>query len=257
MRDVVAQRNAKQLHRLTMRMATCRPIPVVALLSVLAAGCGRTPEAPTDLVESNHASDTKTAQADHDQALATNGSPIEQLLAERFRPPGILCGSNQACLDSPLVASTPEELAWLRANGYPSLRELLALRRASSETLASEVGRGSRTAMVVLGARLVGQRREREGLVLLVQATKAGSIYAYYEVSNAYLRSPRLANRIEAAAYMRVAYLLGDVKAAGELQRRFSELGPVEQVFVDERASSLYRTFAGSRKPNPRPVPAE
>ena len=111
--------------------------------------------------------------------------------------------------------------------------------------------------MVVLGARLVRQRRLGDGLDLMRHAAEAGSIYAYYELSNAQMHNPRLGGLVESAAFLRVAYLLGDVKAAGVMHRRFKMLGPVERVLVDERAASLYRTFAKNRPPTQRPMGVE
>ena len=204
------------------------------------------------------------------EASATAAMTMTQVVAEsmvaapsaaapdrRFQPPEIVCGSDLECLDSFLVARTPRDLAWLNAHGYPSMRELDALQAESSGVLAARIARGSRAAMVVLGARLIEGDRDEEGLDLLRRAADAGSIYAYYELSNAHARSPDLADRIEAAAFLRVAYILGDARAALELQRRFIELGPRDHIRVDARAASLHRTFAKSRRPDPRPMDAD
>ena len=64
-------------------------------------------------------------------------------------------------------------------------------------------------------------------------------------------------NIVEAGAYLRVAYILGDAKAATELQRRLPGLTPGEQAMIDERAASLYQTMAGARAPAPRPLQEE
>jgi hypothetical protein len=246
------------MRRLKMQRIAYQSV-VVALACGFTAGCGQMSDSRASQIESNasNATHEESREVTERAPPRTAGGPFEEELGEPFRAPATLCGSNQECLDSPLVASTPRELAWLRANGYPSLRELRQLRAASSDALAADVARGSRTAMVILGARLVGQRRLGDGLELMRHAADAGSIYAYYELSSAQMHSRWLGGLIESAAYLRVAYLLGDVKAAGVMHRRFSMLDPMERALVDERAASLYRTYAKSRRPNPRPMDVE
>ncbi|UNK48475.1 hypothetical protein MNR01_11980 [Lysobacter sp. S4-A87] len=73
-------------------------------------------------------------------------------------------------------------------------------------------------------------------------------------MSAIYRNHPGFKNYIEAAAFLRVAYILGDGKAAGQILKDFPKYGPVDYTIIDRRASSLYRTFAKERRPSVRPV---
>ncbi len=59
-------------------------------------------------------------------------------------------------------------------------------------------------------------------------------------------------NLIESAAYLRLAYLLGDAQASAG--PALQGLSVVERVAADERAALLYRTVATYRSASPRPI---
>lgn len=161
-----------------------------------------------------------------------------------------------ACPDA-LVARSPQEAAWLLDHGYPSSVLLARYAQLSRTELNAMADAGSLAAMVVYGVRAAADGDTREGIEYVVAATQRGSIYGYYGLSAIFQNSPELMNIVEAGAYLRVAYILGDAKAATELQRRLPGLTPGEQAMIDERAASLYQTMAGARAPAPRPLQEE
>src|SRR5690606_42142544 len=129
-----------------------------------------------------------------------------------------------------------EEVAWLRRHGYPSPARREAFGRMTDAALASDAEKGDLAAQVELGSRMIEPGRLTEGIDMLQQASLAGSVYANYELSNAYSG----VDNIDSAAYLRLAFLLGDAKAARELYSRFPKFGPAEWVYVDRRSLRLY-----------------
>jgi hypothetical protein len=144
----------------------------------------------------------------------------------------------------------------MRRHGYPTGEEASRLKSLSEAQLENEVADGSLTAMTELAGRKI-ERSDWSGLQLLTQASDRGSVYSNYVRSSAMLKKGApMAGLIESGAYLRLAYILGDYKAAGALQNDFSrELSstPREMSRIDERAASLYRTYAKNKAPVPRP----
>lgn len=165
-----------------------------------------------------------------------------------------LCSSGLKCEHEPLLASSIEEARWLQKFGYPSQEEVSQFSALSESQLERQAASGSLAALAVYGGRLTKSNRLGDGLLALKQAADNGSIYAYYELSNAYATNSTLKNNIDAAAFLRVAYLLGDSKAATAIQMNFPGLGPVDNRAIDMRAASLYSTFANERPASPRPL---
>ncbi|MBV6830536.1 hypothetical protein [Xanthomonas euvesicatoria] len=89
------------------------------------------------------------------------------------------------------------------------------------------------------------------GVATLRKAAATGNIYAYYGLSEAYNGDTPQKSLVESAAYLRLAYLLGDRKASAAIAQR--GLSGIENVVADERAAALYQTFAKSPRPSPRP----
>src|SRR5690606_18250466 len=130
------------------------------------------------------------------------------------------------------AGESEEEVAWLRRHGYPSPARKAAFGRMTDAALASDAGKGDLAAQVELASRLIEHGRRAEGIDMLQQATLAGSVYANYELSNAYFG----VGNVDSAAYLRLAFLLADANAARELYSRFPKFGPAEWVYVDRRA---------------------
>jgi hypothetical protein len=165
-----------------------------------------------------------------------------------------LCNAGSDCIDDPLSASSEAELRWMRQHSYPTKAEAERLAGLSEAGLEAEARRGVLTAMTELGSRQL-DRGDSNGLNWLREAKNRGSLYAYYGRSRAELSRPSGHGFVEAGAFLRVAYMLGDRKAATALHQLVEEhrLGMIELDAIDRRASSLHQTYAGGRAPVPRP----
>lgn len=165
------------------------------------------------------------------------------------------CGHRPACVNDPHSPNNERELRWMQQHGYPTKDELERLARLSEVELEEEAKRGSLTAMTELGGRMV-ERNDPKGSLWFMRAADRGSIYAYYAESKTEMNRTLGHGLVESGAFLRVAYMLGDHKAATELYR-FKEkekLGIGEMVAIDRRAASLYLTYAKKRQPSPRPL---
>ena len=180
-----------------------------------------------------------------------------QLSAAGFIEPKIYCNGDQACLQDPTTAESEADYRWLRQHGYPTREESQRLAALSEAALQDEIRKGSLTAMTELGTRMVN-RGDWNGLSLFLRAADRGSIYAYYAKSKAMqIRTAPMGGIVESGAYLRVAYMLGDYKAAQALRwdviEKYNATHPSESAMIDDRAASLYETYARSRQPVPRP----
>ncbi|GAB3056221.1 hypothetical protein GCM10027214_19830 [Stenotrophomonas tumulicola] len=124
------------------------------------------------------------------------------------------------------------------------------MRTQSLDVLKQETSAGNTAAAAVLGKRISLERNFLDGQVILRDQALSGNIYAFYAISESY-REAKSPNLIDSAAYLRVAYILGDHKAATELARM--GLTSAELAAADSRASQLYKGFAGDQVPDPRP----
>lgn len=162
-----------------------------------------------------------------------------------------LCDPARCHSTGPLEARNIREARWLIANGYPTLEEGKRLQTMSIAQLKVEAHSGNRPALVFYGKKFATESNFLSGLAILRRAAQDGSLYAYYGISEIYLTGPQR-SYVDSAAYLRLAYVLGDSKAATELAER--KLSGIEAVVADERASSLYKTFSDSRPLSPRPT---
>lgn len=172
-----------------------------------------------------------------------------------FIDPKVLCGDNYNCLIASTTASSEKDYQWMLTHGYPTQEESDRLAKLSEAELEAEATNGSLTAMTALGARMI-ERGDKKGLSWYLRAADRGSIYAYHANSKAAMSITGFGSGlVESAAYLRVAYMLGDYKAVDALYQ-FAEakgLGIVEFRAIDLRAASLYQTYAKNRRPAPRP----
>ncbi|CEE61080.1 conserved hypothetical protein [Xanthomonas citri pv. citri] len=117
--------------------------------------------------------------------------------------------------------------------------------------MQAESQAGNPAATVLYGSRTARSSRFESGVAILRKAAATGNIYAYYGLSEVYNGDTPQKNLVESAAYLRLAYLLGDRKASVAIARR--GLSDVENIAADERAAVLYQIFANSPRPSPRP----
>lgn len=160
-----------------------------------------------------------------------------------------LCGMD--CRDAGLLdARSPNEASWLFNHGYPSTSEKARLEALSRDDLKREADSGNRAAAVELGRRVALEENTLDGKILLRKQAQEGNIYAYYGLADVSAKAspPSL---VDSAAYLRMAYMLGDDRAAQEIARM--RLTSAELVAADKRASHLYSGYAGEQLRDPRP----
>ncbi|ATS49893.1 hypothetical protein XAP3CFBP6996_000325 [Xanthomonas citri pv. fuscans CFBP 6996] len=157
-----------------------------------------------------------------------------------------------ACIaGGPLLATSQAEAHWLIAHGYPSPAEHARLSKLDLAQLQAESQAGNPAAAALYGSKTALGGRFESGVATLRKAAATGNIYAYYGLSEAYNGDTPQKSLVESAAYLRLAYLLGDRKASAAIAQR--GLSGIESVVADERAAALYQTFAKSPRPSPRP----
>jgi len=150
----------------------------------------------------------------------------------------------------PLQAKSQEEAEWLIRHKYPSKSELEHLRSESLDVLQQKASAGDTTAAAVLGKRIALEKNFMDGQVMLRNQVLSGNFYALYAISESY-RESRVPNAVDGAAYLRLAYIMGDHKATIEIAKM--RLSSAELAAADTRASLLYKGFAGDQVPDPRP----
>ncbi|MDV3515876.1 MULTISPECIES: hypothetical protein [unclassified Stenotrophomonas] len=133
---------------------------------------------------------------------------------------------------------------------YPSQQELQRLAAMSITQLQQQAVAGNSAAAVVLGKRIALERNFMDGQVILREQTLSGNMFAFYAISETF-REGQQRNLVEGAAYLRLAYILGDRKAADEIAKM--RLSSAEIAAADTRALQLYRGFAEDQVPDPRP----
>ena len=169
-----------------------------------------------------------------------------------FVSPEAYCDGDAECLRDTSTPRSAQDASWLKVHGYPdrSRRAELAtldedaLRRAGARELA---------AMSVLAERLAAEGRRDEALKTWIAAAQRGSLHAYHGIAALVAADEARGGAREAAAYLRLAYLLGDHGAALALYRQQPGLQGEALAQVDRRALALYASFAKFRMPFPRP----
>jgi hypothetical protein len=182
-------------------------------------------------------------------AGAADGTPVLRFVIPKPKPKDFICESDCGA-DQWRLARTQEEGEWLIRNGYPSPSEVAVFDNMSLDQLRRLAAEGSLAAQAEYGHRLTKEGRVGKGLAELTRATERGSLYAYYLISDIELREMK--DRLSAGAFLRVAYLLGDTRA-GDMMVGLN-IHVIEGRVIDRRAASLLKTFARSRRPDPRPL---
>ncbi|WNH53870.1 hypothetical protein [Stenotrophomonas oahuensis] len=146
-----------------------------------------------------------------------------------------------------------EEARWLVEHGYPTKDEQQRLKALTLSQVKAEADAGSPSAKVVYASKLsLEPGKFHSGALLLHDQAVAGNLYAYYGLSEAYWNSNDNRNLVDSAAYLRVAYLLGDSRAGDQIGTL--KLSQAELAVADQRAASLLNTFAGGLQTSRRPL---
>jgi len=239
-------------------MATSKTIVMVAVLA-LAAGIGYW--ALTQQGEATGTGSTeygaspippKSIEQPAAQAGAlTQASPaaVAQDLARKYQCPG----ADVDCANSPNIASSAEEARWLLDHGYPTLAQIRDLGSKTTSDYESEYRRtGSKVAQTLWALSLSTNNELTNAVGVLGESIQTGNVFAYYVLSDIYMRAPHYANLTMSAGYMRAAYLAGDPKAGTLYQQKYSHLSPVEHSQADKDAYQFFKNLGQSRN-YPRP----
>jgi len=229
-----------------------RSILLTAILAVTATACS---EQPTSNQSAESPAAERPASSSAEAALPPQASTPRRSIT------GSPSGSNAAAIAErmctgdcneagPLQAKSQEEAEWLIRHKYPSQAELEHLQSESLDVLQQKASAGDTTASTVLGKRIALEKNFMDGQVMLRNQVLSGNFYALYAISESY-RESRVPNAVDGAAYLRLAYIMGDQKAAIEIARM--RLSSAELAAADSRASLLYKGFAGDQVPDPRP----
>lgn len=229
----------------------------VLLLALAITSCGQAPSADNSRAESIASASGQESEAQ--VAGSSKPKPDGVKVVNRGSSASVaqyLCSqSDSGCKSDgdPFVASSEDEARWLSQHGYPSKEEFARLRLLTPSQLEAEAVSGNGAA-AVMHAKKVGMQPGRfsEGVLKLHEQAVSGNLYAYYGLSELYWRNVDNKNLVDSAAYLRVAYLLGDWKAADQLAR--FNLPQAEMVAADRRAASLLSSFSGGMEPSRRPM---
>lgn len=235
-------------------------IVIAALVGMAVAGCGREEKAQTT---SPAAASTKpAADVSGDAHASTTSAPLaeatpstQQVSATAAQLKAYQCAGGPKCDESsPVHARNQAEAEWLYRNGYPSQAQLDEWAGLSDDQLKRVAASGNVAALAVYAERVAKGGNVMGGLAMSKAATDRGSLYAYHVLSDILMMPSPMQDQYDAMAYLRVAHMLGDNKAANELYRKFPNRGVPELRIADQRASSLYITFVRGRRPTPRPL---
>ncbi|WP_184630918.1 hypothetical protein [Xanthomonas arboricola] len=234
-------------------MRTTHVLALAALCSALAACTDTGRPAPTDQASAaTPAAATPTAGPGAAAPSPDRTTALTQGVSQQARR--YLCpqGPGACKASGPLVADSEAEAQWLLTHGYPTESERARLDTLQLDQLNAASQAGNQAATVVYGIKTAVAGRFSTGIGILRRAALAGNLYAYYGLSEVYASDTQHKNLVDSLAYLRLAYLLGDGKAARAIAAK--GLSGVENAVADERAAALYKTFSNYQRPAPRPL---
>ncbi|CAD1790212.1 hypothetical protein CPBF426_25820 [Xanthomonas arboricola pv. juglandis] len=228
----------------------------MATLSIALAACGKTDKPAVNEDAAREQSET-SATVDNNQGGVASATPKARstpALSGVQDAKEYMCknGVNGCKISGPFVANSEAEAKWLLSHGYPTEAELARLEGLNLDQLKAESQAGNQAATVIYGKKIALNGPFYNGIDILRRAAVAGNLYAYYGLSDVYASDGENKNLVDSIAYLRLAYIIGDSKASGEIAQR--GLSGVENVVADERAASLYKTFSKYQRPSPRPI---
>lgn len=154
--------------------------------------------------------------------------------------------------DDPLVAASNEEAEWLSENGYPSIQTLKKYETITLEELRGKQNK-SQIDTLMLSEKMAEKNERNNGKALAHSVAMQGNLYALYVLSEIHAMPGPGFDRIESGAYLRLAYLMGDSKAADFYHEIYGSLSAPEHLLIDRRASRLMQTMSLTPK-KPRPM---
>lgn len=225
---------------------------------VLLASCSKdevTPEAAKSPSEKAGSPSNVVAEAGGSTVQPKN-APVTRVEPSDPKIEAYLCNpADSQCrvTGDPFAANSKEEAAWLATHGYPTKARYERLTAMSLAQLQAEAAKGDRSAAVLYAQKtaLVPQGFY-DGVGMLHDEAVSGNLFAYYGLSDVYWNSAEHRDLVASAAYLRLAYLLGDWKVTNKIGQL--GLSPLELAVADERAASLRKTFSGGIDPSPRPT---
>ena len=198
---------------------------------------------------------TTTSALPADPGLTSETAPTQHVSVTAAQLKAYQCAGGPKCDDtSPVQARNQAEAEWLYRNGYPTQAQLDEWAGLSDDQLKRVAASGNVAALAVYAERVAKGGNVMGGLAMSKAATERGSLYAYHVLSDILMMPSPMQNQYDAMAYLRVAHMLGDNKAALELYRKFPDRSMLEYRMADRRASSLYITYGRGRPPSPRPL---
>jgi hypothetical protein len=224
----------------------------VLLISACSDDSSRKPAVEVDPV----AAAEQAGRSDTPPAPASAPAPTATAEASNQKLQAYVCSeADPRCRAStdPLKARSVDEARWLVAHGYPTREEEDRLKASSLDQLKAEADAGNPSAKVVYASKLaLLPGKYHEGYLLMHDQAVSGNLYAYYGVSEVMLNNKEHGGLVDSAAYLRVAYLLGDWRAADKMAAL--GLPQPEMMAADRRAASLLNTFSGGLEPSRRPL---
>lgn len=154
----------------------------------------------------------------------------------------------------------------MSTHGFPPRQKLENPASVDQETLRALADQGVLFAKGLLGSVLLEEGRVDKGLSYLYYAKDHGSIYALYRLSEWYRSEANPNPRpMRSAAYLRIAWLLGDRKASDFAYAAFPETDSGWWAMVDRDAAAFFRRLrhrqagepGGALPIMPRPDPEE
>lgn len=149
------------------------------------------------------------------------------------------CASYEKC-PAALVAKSPAEALWLANAGYPTPEQVKLAQKLPITELEKE-SKNSPAMRALYGERLLKEGRQVEASDEIRKSIELGSVYGLYELSDVYGTKGLLQDDIMSLAALRVAYLMGDGKAAEALYEKTGNMSAIEMKMIDEQAMLLYR----------------
>jgi len=174
-----------------------------------------------------------------------------QTSTQKFAQPNdYLCTSSQTlkCNDAnPLIATSLTEAQWLLEHGYPTSHAISAYENVPTLSLEKKPEK-TPLDRLILAERYAKESRHDHALEQAFPVVQSGNIYGLYVMHDIMSTPGPGGNKIDAGAYLKMAYILGDHKAALQFNELYGALSPAEVLRMEERASLLTERLGLARR---------